>query len=57
MLLHAISLAGESSARAEMGDELNDKSQAMARYRQSMLLLVPLVVPIVALRQRTRHVA
>lgn len=50
MLIYAIAITQGDSAKAEMGDELDDKRQAMAKYRrQSMLLLVPLVVPIIAL--------
>jgi len=38
-----------------MGDELNDKSRAMAKYRRhSILLLVPLFVPILALAEERR---
>jgi hypothetical protein len=50
MLLYAVAIANHDGARAEMGDELDDKSRAMTKYRrQSMLLLVPLLVPIIAL--------
>ena len=55
MLAYAIAITRGESARAEMGDELNDKRRAMAKYRrQSLLLLVPLLVPIVALGQERR---
>jgi hypothetical protein len=54
MLVYAVAIARGQSARAEIGDELNDKRRAMAKYRrQSICLLVPLLVPIVALRQRS----
>jgi len=50
MLIYAIAVRRADSARQEMGDELRAKSLAMAKYRrQSILLLVPFVVPIVAL--------
>ena len=58
MLLYAIAIARDNSARAEIGDELNDKRRAMTKYRrQSLALLIPLVVPAAALareRQKTR---
>jgi hypothetical protein len=50
MLIYAIAITQGDTAQAEMGNELDDKRQAMAKYRrQSMLLLVPLLVPIIAL--------
>jgi hypothetical protein len=50
MLIYAIAITRGESARAELGDELDDKSLAMAKYRrQSVLLLIPLLMPIVAL--------
>lgn len=53
MLLFAIAITRAKSAHAEIGDELQDKRRAMAKYRrQSLFLLVPLVSPIAALRQR-----
>src|SRR5215467_13955658 len=49
MLIYAIAITKNDSALAEIGDELDDKRRAMAKYRrQSILLLVPLLVPIVA---------
>jgi hypothetical protein len=55
MLVYAVAITKGQSARAEMGDELNDKRRAMAKYRrQSILLLVPLLVPILALTQERR---
>jgi uncharacterized membrane protein YqaE (UPF0057 family) len=54
MLIYAIVIAREKSAQSELGEELQDKRNAMAKYRrQSVLLLVPLLVPIVALTQRS----
>ncbi len=56
MLIYAVTITIGESARAEMGDELNDKLQAMTKYRrQSLLLLVPLWVPMVALTQGRRR--
>jgi hypothetical protein len=55
MLVYAVAITRGQSARAEMGDELNDKRRAMAKYRrQSILLLVPLLVPVLALTQERR---
>ncbi|HJZ65079.1 MAG TPA: hypothetical protein VKD70_12215 [Candidatus Acidoferrum sp.] len=49
MLIYAVTITKNDNAWAEIGDELNDKRRAMAKYRrQSILLLVPLLVPIVA---------
>src|SRR5260370_41045877 len=56
MLIYAVGITRGESARAELGDELNDKRRAMAKYpRKSLLLLVPLLVPIVALSQERRR--
>jgi hypothetical protein len=53
MLAYTVSLANKEGARGELGDELTDKPGAMAKYRrQSLLLLVPLVAPILALIHR-----
>ena len=50
MLIHAVAITRSGSARAELGDELGEPGRAMARYRrQSLWLLVPLVMPAVAL--------
>ena len=55
MLAAAADLARKGSARAELGDELKDKRLAMAKYRrQSLYLLVPLLVVAVALRHHRR---
>jgi hypothetical protein len=52
MLVYAVAISKGGSAHAEIHDELTDKRRAMTRYRrQSAFLLVPLVVPITALRQ------
>jgi hypothetical protein len=50
MLIYAVVITRGETARAEMGDELNDERRAIAKYRrQSLLLLVPLLVPMIAL--------
>lgn len=56
MLAYAVSIASNENARAELGDELIEQRKAMTKYRRiSLLLLVPLVVPFLALsRQQTR---
>jgi hypothetical protein len=55
MLAYAVAITRQQSARAEFGDELKDEHRAMAKYRrQSVLLLVPLLVPILALVQQRR---
>jgi hypothetical protein len=52
MLIYALAITRNKSARAELGDELNDRTGAMSKYRrQSILLLVPLLVPIIALHR------
>jgi len=52
MLVYTISIANRERARAELGDELNNQRAAMSRYRRlSVVLLVPLAVPAVYLRQ------
>ena len=52
MLLYAVDIIRKQSASGEMAEELSDKHKAMAKYRrQSLLLLVPLLVPILALTQ------
>ena len=61
LLLHAIDLARHGSARQEIAGELGDKRVAFRKYRrQSLLLLLPLVVPIAAIvqekdRRRSAH--
>jgi hypothetical protein len=52
MLVCAVAIKRGKSARAEISDELKDERRTMAKYRrQSILLLVPLLVPILALAQ------
>lgn len=50
LLAYAIAIAQTKSARSELGDELQDERRAMGKYRrQSMLLLVPLLIPMLSL--------
>jgi hypothetical protein len=52
MLHYAIRIRRAEGARAELGNELDDKRVAMAKYRrQSLWLLVPMIVPLLALAQ------
>jgi hypothetical protein len=52
MLNYAIRMSRAKSARAELGNELDDERVAMAKYRrQSLWLLVPIIVPLMALAQ------
>jgi hypothetical protein len=53
LLLHAISLVRHGTARQEIADELHDKRRMFRKYRrQSLLLLVPLALPILTLVQQ-----
>lgn len=55
LLIHAISLRREQDARQEIAGELSDTRNAFSSYRtQTLLLLVPLFVPILALVQTQR---
>ena len=57
MLVYAIAINKTKSARAVLGNELDDKRSAMTKYRrQSIWLLVPLILPIVALTQARKSV-
>ena len=50
MLAYTLSIANKESAQTELGDELSDKPAAMSKYRrQSLLLLIPLAAPILAI--------
>jgi len=53
LLLHAVALRRSGEARAVIADELaSDPRAAMRKYRRgSLLLLVPLVVPVLAVIQ------
>jgi hypothetical protein len=56
LLLHAISMARDGSARQEIAGELDDRRAAFRKYRrQSLFLLLPLVVPIAALTQEIQR--
>ena len=58
MLVYAISIGNRQRAETELAGELADKRSAVAKYRrQSLLLLLPLVVPILALARRPRSAA
>lgn len=55
LFLHAVSLVRSRSADNEIADELSDRHMTFRKYsRQSLYLLVPLVVPIVAALQQWR---
>ena len=57
MLVYAFAINKTKSARTELGSELDDKRAAMTKYRrQSIWLLMPLIVPIVALTQARKRV-
>ena len=53
LMLYAFAIARAGSARAEIADEVgDDRRRAMRKYRRgSLLLLLPLVVPVLALAQ------
>ena len=52
LLVHAIDLVRHGTAKQEIADELTEKDRMFRKYRrQSLLLLVPLVMPIVAIVQ------
>jgi hypothetical protein len=52
LLLHAIDMARHGTAGEEIADEPGDKRAAFSKYRrQSLLLLLPLVVPAAAVVQ------
>ena len=56
MLVYAIAFTKGRSARAELGEELDDKRAAIAKYRrQSLLLLVPVLPVVIALRRHTQR--
>jgi hypothetical protein len=55
MLLHALAIKDRETACAEIADELENKQESMAKYsRQSIYLLVPLVAPVITLRDYWR---
>jgi hypothetical protein len=52
LLVHGIDLVRYGTAKQEIADELPEKHRMFRKYRrQSLLLLVPLVVPILAIVQ------
>jgi membrane protein implicated in regulation of membrane protease activity len=53
MLVYAIAVGNKVNARKEMAGELDDPRKTMSKYRsQSLVLLVPLAGPILALTQK-----
>lgn len=55
LLFFGLEINNRDRARSEIGDELSRQRSAMGEYRrQSMYILLPLVVPIVALQRRCR---
>ena len=56
LVAHAVSLRDRKRAREEIAEELTpDPRRAMRKYRRrSLLLLIPLVVPILAVAQARR---
>jgi hypothetical protein len=58
MFLYTISIANKQNAQAELGSELTEKRKAMAKYRRiSLLLLVPFVLPVLAISGRATSTA
>lgn len=56
LLLHAISMVRDGSAHREIAGELGDQRAAMRKYRrQSLFLLLPLIVPIAAIVQEIQR--
>jgi hypothetical protein len=55
MFAYSMAIPTQDRARQEVADELADRARAMSKYRlQSMLLLVPLLVPILTFVARQR---
>ena len=55
MLAYAMAIPTQERARKEMGGELADRGKAMSKYRRlSLLLLIPLVVPLLTLLARRK---
>ena len=55
LLLHAVGIVRHGNPGAEIAEEADDRSQLFRKYRrQSLWLLVPLVVAIVAVLQVRR---
>lgn len=56
LFVYALSIGNKERAQSELSSELGDKRSAMAKYRrQSLLLLLPLVVPLLALSHGSRN--
>ena len=55
LLVYAVSMVRSRSAFREIADELSDQRMAFRKYRrQSLFLLIPLVVPVLAILQRKK---
>jgi len=53
LLLHAIGISRRGNAQQEVADELECKQETFRKYRrESLLILVPLVVPVAAILNR-----
>jgi hypothetical protein len=56
LFLHAISIARRGRAREEIADELGDRRGAARKYRrQSLVILIPMVVLVLATMQELRR--
>jgi hypothetical protein len=56
LLIYAIAITTNRNMPEELGQELNDEPRVLAKYRrQSLLLLIPLLVPILALIQKRKR--
>jgi hypothetical protein len=56
LLLHAVSIVRSGSALQEIGSELEDQGAAFRKCRrQSLYLLLPMVVPIAAVLQEVER--
>lgn len=54
LLIHAILIARKGSVREEVEAELGDRDELRRYQRQMLVLLLPLVVPVLALAQLSR---
>jgi hypothetical protein len=51
MFAYTVSIRNKQNAQTELADELREKRKAMSKYRRlSVLLLVPLLVPVLMVR-------
>lgn len=56
MFIHTLSIGNKENAVTELGAELSKKRTAMARYRRlSLLLLVPAVIPVMAVARLAKR--